>query len=57
MTKMATMTSCWRRDIAMLLDTLRPSEGSDLAIKVVMMMVMEVIEDDDIVVDDVCMFV
>ena len=42
MTMMATTTSCWRRDIAMLLDTLRPSEGSDLVIKVVTMMVIEI---------------
>ena len=28
-------TSCWRRDMAMLLETLRAREGSDLEIKVV----------------------
>ena len=28
-------TSCWRRDMAMLLETLRAREGSDLEIKLV----------------------
>ena len=28
-------TSCWRRDMAMLLETLRAREGSDLEIKMV----------------------
>ena len=37
------MTSCCRRDIAMLLDTLRPSEGSGLLIKVVIMVMMMVV--------------
>ena len=31
----AMATSCWRRDMAMLLETLRAREGSDLEIKVV----------------------
>ena len=30
-------TSCWRRDMAMLLETLRAREGSDLEIKVVIL--------------------
>ena len=30
-------TSCWRRDMAMLLETLRAREGSDLEIKMVIL--------------------
>ena len=33
-------TSCWRRDMAMLLETLRAREGSDLEIKVVTLSMM-----------------